>query len=465
MVQFFTAAILILAANTAYQDFPRLASILARDRFMPSQFVNRGDRLVFSNGVIVLGLLSCAMIYAFHADLNTLIHFYVVGVFTSFTLSQTGMVRHWLVEGRKGAGAMRGWRRSIVINIIGAITTAIVLVVVVISKFADGAWLSILIIGLLVPGFYSIHRHYAWVRAQTRRGAERPGELEANHVVLLVRDVDASTAEALGYVRSFRPASLHAVTPGASVPPDLAERWRSFAGAGVAELEALGTGNLISAVREYVRRLQPGPHDVVTIMVPEIVDQGLVRYLVGKNELVRLKAGLLREERVVVTDVPVVEDPARHADVSKPLVPQKTVTLVFVSSVNDVTVRAINYARTLDATITRAIYFDVDPEQAHRLEESWFNLELDVPLDIVEAPFRDLTRPMLNEVRRFSMHPNVVVNVLVPEVIVSHWWQLPLHNQSALFIKRLFLHEDRVLLTSVPFVIERDAAEVPVQSG
>jgi len=179
VVQFFTAAILILAANTAYQDFPRLASILARDRFMPSQFVNRGDRLVFSNGVIVLGLLSCAMIYAFHADLNTLIHFYVVGVFTSFTLSQTGMVRHWLVEGRKGAGAVRGWRRSIVINIIGAITTAVVLVVVVISKFADGAWLSILIIGLLVPGFYSIHRHYAWVRAQTRRGSVSAGDRHA----------------------------------------------------------------------------------------------------------------------------------------------------------------------------------------------------------------------------------------------------------------------------------------------
>jgi amino acid transporter len=465
VVQFFTAAILILAANTAYQDFPRLASILARDRFMPSQFVNRGDRLVFSNGVIVLGLLSCAMIYTFGADLNTLIHFYVVGVFTSFTLSQTGMVKHWLAEGRKGGAALRGWRRSIVINIIGAITTAIVLVVVVISKFAEGAWLSILIIGLLVPGFYSIHKHYAWVRAQTRRGAERPGELEANHVVLLVRDVDASTAEALGYVRSFRPASLHPVTPGASVPPDLAARWRSFCEPGTPGLEAVGAGNLTSAVRSYVRRLQPGPRDVVTVMVPEIVGQGLVRYLVGANELVRLKAGLLGEPGVVVTDVPVVEDPARHADVSKPLIPQKTVTLVFVSSVNDVTVRAINYARTLDATITRAIYFDVDPEQANRLEESWFNLGLDVPLDIVEAPFRDLTRPMLNEVRRFSMHPNVVVNVLVPEVIVSHWWQLPLHNQSALFIKRLFLHEDRVLLTSVPFLLERDAAKVPPQSG
>ncbi len=108
LVQFFTATILILAANTAYQDFPRLASILARDRYMPSQFVNRGDRLVFSNGVIVLGALSCLMIFIFDADLNALIHLYVVGVFTSFTLSQSGMVRHWIAEGKKGPAAMLG---------------------------------------------------------------------------------------------------------------------------------------------------------------------------------------------------------------------------------------------------------------------------------------------------------------------------------------------------------------------
>jgi amino acid transporter len=460
VVQFFTAAILILAANTAYQDFPRLASILARDRYMPSQFVNRGDRLVFSNGVLVLGVLSCVFIYIFNADLNTLIHFYVVGVFTSFTLSQSGMVRHWIVEGRKGAAAMRGWRRSIVINLIGAITTAVVLVVVVISKFTEGAWLSMLIIALLVPMFYGIHRHYSWVRTQVQRGVERVGAHEANHVVLLIRDVDASVAEALGYIRSFRPASLHAVTPGDSVPPELADRWRTFAGEGAAELEPLGTGGLVPCVRRYVRRIQPGPDDVVTVMVPELVGEGLLRYLVGKNALVRLKAGLLREARVVVTDVPVVLDPDRRADATRPVIPQKTVALVFVSAVNDVTVRAINYARTLDATITRAIYFDMDPEQAHRLEEAWFEMGFGVPLDIVEAPFRDLTRPMLDEVRRFSMHPNVVVNVIIPEVIVSHWWQLPLHNQSALFIKRLFLKEDRIVLTSVPFLLEGERDRV-----
>src|SRR5215217_855724 len=125
----FTAGILILAANTAYQDFPRLSAILARDRYMPRQFMNRGDRLVFSNGVIGLGLFASVIIIAFNANLSQLIQLYVVGVFTSFTLSQTGMVRHWLKEKHRGAGAQPGWRRSIVINSIGAITTGIVLIV------------------------------------------------------------------------------------------------------------------------------------------------------------------------------------------------------------------------------------------------------------------------------------------------------------------------------------------------
>jgi hypothetical protein len=157
---------------------------------------------------------------------------------------------------------------------------------------------------------------------------------------------------------------------------------------------------------------------------------------------------------VVITDVPVVRthEGVRGVD-AKPLIPHRTVALVFISSVNDLTIRAVNYAMTLDATITRAIYFDLDPEAAHRLEASWFDAGFEIPLDIVEAPFRDLTGPMLEEVRRYSEDPGTVVNVIVPEVIVSHWWQLPLHNQNALFIKRLFLYEDRVVLTSVPMLV------------
>jgi amino acid transporter len=455
VVQAFTAAILILAANTAYQDFPRLASILGRDRFMPSQFVNRGDRLVFSNGVIVLGVLSSLMIYIFKADLNTLIHFYVVGVFTSFTLSQSGMVRHWIGEGRKGEAAMNGWRRSIVINIIGAITTFVVLIVVIVSKFKDGAWLSILIMALLVPLFYAIHRHYTWVRSVVHRGTEHVGVRGQTHVVLLVRDVDAAVAEALGYIRSFHPRSLRAITPRPSVPPELAEAWSALAGAGAAQLEAAGSGSVTGCARRFIASMDLGPHDVVNLIVPELVTEGsLPSYVLRRSNLVRLKASLLRLPHVVVTDVPVVTtgDGPRGVD-ARPLIPHRTVALVFLSSVNDLTIRAVNYARSLDAGLTRAIYFDLDPEAAHRLEAAWFDAGLEVPLDIVEAPFRDLTGPMLEEVRRYSSDPGTVVNVIVPEVIVNHWWQLPLHNQNALFIKRLFLYEDRVVLSSVPMLV------------
>jgi amino acid transporter len=462
VVQFFTSAILILAANTAYQDFPRLASILARDRFLPSQFVNRGDRLVFSNGVIVLGLASAAMIWIFDASLTAVIHLYVVGVFTSFTLSQAGMIRHWLAEGHRGDAAAKGWRRSIVINAVGCVVTGIVLVVVILSKFADGAWLSILIMAILVPAFYGIHRHYAWVSAQLQRGTVRAGTTGTNNVVLLVREADAAVAEALGYLRSFRPRSIRAVTPGSEVDPGLASWWSSFVGASSIRLEPLGAGSLTGTMKSFVRAMPTEPEDFITVYVPEIVRGGLLRYLIGRWDLVRLKGSLLRVRHVVVTDVPVVEEEGRPRGVdAKPLIPHRAVTLVFVSTVNDAVIRAVNYARSLGAPETRAIYFDVDPEEAHRLEGRWFDAGFEMPLDIVEAPFRDLSVPMLAEVRRFSSQADTVVNVVIPEVIVSHWWQLPLHNQNALFIKRLFLHEDRVLLTDVPFRLGEREVPIP----
>src|SRR5215217_621155 len=166
VVQTFTTAILILAANTSFQDFPRLSAILARDRFMPRQFMNRGDRLVFSNGVIVLASFAALLIYIFDASLTHLIQLYVVGVFTSFTLSQTGMVVHWRKERHKGPRAARGWRRSMVINAIGAFATFVVLIVVLIVKFSRGAWIVTVAIPVFVLLFLSIHRHYQGVDAQ-----------------------------------------------------------------------------------------------------------------------------------------------------------------------------------------------------------------------------------------------------------------------------------------------------------
>ena len=451
VVQGFTAAILILAANTAYQDFPRLASILARDRYMPRQFMNRGDRLVFSNGVLGLGLGAIFVIVAFDADLNKLIQMYVVGVFTSFTLSQTGMVKHWLAERHKGAEAQKGWQTSIVINTVGAITTAVVLVVVTATKFKGGAWLSILVMALFVPVLLSIHRHYTSVSAQLRQGKDRLREHVTNHIVLLVRDLDAATAEALGYIRSFRPSHLVCVCPGGS---DLPERWRAFAG-DAPDLVTLPEGrDLFHQMKSFVATLPREPDEFVTVVVPEVVRDGLFSYVFRNRALIRLKGRLLREPNVVVTDVPVALAEGVPVGVdAKPLIPQRTVTLVFVASVNDMTIRAVNYARTLAAAETRAIYFDLDPDAAQRIETRWWDAQMPIPLDIVEASFRDLATPMLDEIRRFTSRADTVVNVVIPEFIVTKRRHLLLHNQNALFIKRLLLFEERAVLTSVPFVL------------
>jgi amino acid transporter len=459
VVQFFTAAILILAANTAYQDFPRLSSILARDRYMPRQFMNRGDRLVFSNGIVVLAIAASIMIFAFEADLTRLIQLYVIGVFMSFTLSQSGMVVHWSRERRSGTTPRHVWRRSIVINVIGAFATGIVLIVVMISKFTAGGWLSLLFMVILVVTFLTIHRHYTVVMQQLRRGAVRAGAIGVNHMVLVVRDLDAATAEALGAIRSIRPTELRIVhpveEPDGDVPFELQDRWRAFAG-GTSRLEPLpiGTGSLLNALRTYVTRLDRAPEDFVNVVIPEIVQSSLLRYLLGRTQLVRLKAGLLREPNIVVTDVPVmVPDDEPSTGAARPLIPARTVALVFVASVNDAAKRAVNYAETLEASETRAIYFELDPDSVSEIQERWVDEGMRIPLDIVEAPFRDLTRPMLEEVRRFTSKPGTLVMVVLPELIVSQSWHFLLHNQNALFVKRLFLFEPNVILSSVPYVL------------
>jgi hypothetical protein len=211
------------------------------------------------------------------------------------------------------------WRRSIVINVIGAFATGIVLIVVMISKFTAGGWLSLLFMVILVATFLTIHRHYTVVMRQLRRGAVRAGAIGVNHMVLVVRDLDAATAEALGAIRSIRPTELRIVhpveEPDGDVPFELQDRWRAFAG-GTSRLEPLpiGTGSLLDALRTYVARLNRAPEDFVNVVIPEIVQSSLLRYLLGRTQLVRLKAGLLREPNIVVTDVPVMVPDGRAFD-------------------------------------------------------------------------------------------------------------------------------------------------------
>ena len=456
VVQIFTALILVLAANTAYQGFPRLLAILAQDRFVARQFRNLGDRLVFSNGVVVLAVAAGVLIAAFDANLDKLIQLYVVGVFTAFTLSQIGMVKHWLRVKQKGGDEATGWRRSAAINAVGAVATAIVLVITAYTKFIDGAWISIAGMGVLVMVMYSIHRHYIAVRAQLRRRVVEP-RTPRNHVVLLVPALDEATAEALGYVRSIRPTDLHAVhlsEEGFSV--ELAGKWLDFT-RGTPELEPLPSadGSLLDRVRAYLDGIPRESGDFVTVVLPELIKKPSMTYLLRHPELLRLKAGLLRERRIAVADVPVVMEEGTPTGLDgQALVPQRTVALVFVSGVHDATVRAVNYARSLQAQETRAVFFALDPKESERIAQDWVERGMGIPLEITEAPFRDLSGPMLDEVRRYTARPETVVSAVIPELIPKKWRHYLLHRQTALFVKRLFLFEERVILSSVPFLLE-----------
>ncbi|MBE1546507.1 amino acid transporter [Mycobacterium sp. OAS707] len=309
-----TALILILAANTAFNGFPVLGSILAQDSYLPRQLHTRGDRLAFSNGILFLAFAAIAFVVAFRAEVTALIQLYIVGVFVSFTLSQIGMVRHWtrLLRTETDSAVRAHMMRSRVINTIGFLCTGTVLVIVVVTKFVAGAWIAILAMGALFIIMKSIHRHYNTVAHELEQQAEEQGDdmvlPSRNHAVVLVSKLHMPTKRALAYARATRPDVLEAITVS--------------------------------------------------------VDDGETRELV------------------------------------------------------------------------------------HRWEDS----DISVPLKVIASPYREITRPVLDYVKRISREsPRTVVTVFIPEYVVGHWWEQVLHNQSALRLKGRLLFEPNVMVTSVPW--------------
>ena len=456
LLQIFTAGILVLAANTAFQDFPRLASILARDRFLPSVFRNRGDRLVYSNGVVVLAATAALLIWAFDANLTRLIQLYVVGVFTAFTLSQAGMVRRWFrVRGE-------GWQRSAIINGVGAVTTGVVLVIVTITKFPYGAWIVVVAMPVIVLFLRAVNLHYERMGRILRAGRMTGRSVAGNHVILLVHEFNEAADEAIAYLRAIRPAeepeAFWVGDPGGFEAAR--ETWRARAPR-LGELHLLegADKHLVRAVRRLIRERPHAPQDFLTILIPERVRGtalGQVLRVRGRSEFL-LKTALLFEPGVVVTDIPFLPEEAGTTLVSgdRPLEPERSVVLIPVSAVHDPTVRAVLYARSLNPTHVEALFMVMDPEEQQSMVEQWHARALDVPLVMVEAPFRDITEPLLSEVRRHTSRGDTIVTVVLPELIPRHWWENLLHGQTTLFIKRLLLTEPRVILTSVPFHLRR----------
>ncbi|WP_220182953.1 APC family permease [Sphaerisporangium album] len=309
-----TALILVLAANTAFNGFPVLGSVLAQNRYLPRQLHTRGDRLAFSNGIVILAAMAGLLIYAFQADTTRLVQLYIVGVFVSFTISQTGMVRHWnrLLATETDPKKRGQMKRSRVINAFGGTVTGLVLVVVLVTKFTHGAWIACAAMAVLFLMMRGIRRHYDNVAAE--------------------------------------------------------------------------------------------------LVMPE------------------------------------------EAQVDESMLPARNHAIVLLSKIHKPTLRALSYARATRPSTLEAISVAVDAEEAKQLQHDWEERGIPVPLKILDSPYREITRPVLEYVKSLRRRsPRDVVTVFIPEYVVGHWWEHLLHNQSALRLKGRLLFQPGVMVTSVPW--------------
>jgi len=311
-LQIATTAILVIGANTCYAGFPRLSSVMARDGLMPRQFMNRGDRLVFSNGIVGLTIASIVIIIVFNADTHRIIPFYALGVFIGFTLSQSGMVVHWRRLRSKG------WVPKAVMNAFGALLTGVVGGVILYTKFTQGAWIVVASVPVLVGLFYLVRNHYRKISK--------------------------------------------------ALEPQSAE-----------ELQELG-----------------------------------------------LAAG----------EVP------------------KSTAVVFVAQVNYMTARALAIAKALSPDELKVVTISNDPERALQLQSKWAELELGLPLQVVDSPYREFVRPAMDYVKSLNPSSRHWVTVFIPEFVVEHWWEELLHNQDARRLKMSLLRVPWVGVMSVPLHVK-----------
>ncbi|MEU8585702.1 APC family permease [Streptomyces sp. NPDC048664] len=326
VIQAATALVLILAANTAFNGFPLLASLLAHHRYLPRQLHNRGDRLAFSNGILALAVVAGLLLWGFRANVTSLIHLYILGVFTAFTLSQLGMVRHWNRELRAthDTRARRRHHRARAVNSVGSVVTGLVLVIVLATKFTQGAWLAVLAVLVLWVMMRGIRRHY-----------------------------DTTAAELA------------------------------------------------------------------------------------------------------------VTDPRYELTL-----PSRVLALVLVSRVHKPTLRALAYARAFRADRLEALTVAVDRGEAAELERQWEEYGIGVPLKVLDSPYREVTRPVLDHVRSIRREsPRDVVAVFIPEYVVGHWWENLLHNQSALWLKSRLMFTPGVMVISVPWQLTSSARAAARPAG
>jgi amino acid transporter len=297
LVQGFTAAILVLAANTAFNGFPVLSSLLGRDHYLPHQLSHRGDRLVFSNGIVLLAIVASLLIVAFNAEVTRLIQLYILGVFLSFTLSQLGMVRHW---------SGRSLRRKQALSAFGAVVTGVVFVIVLLTKFAQGAWIVVLAAPVLFATMKAIERHYSHVArelAPSASGVAMPGRI---HAVVLISNLLAPALRALAFAEATSPGSVRAVKVATEDGDEaLAREWEQRGMPIPLVIIESPFRETVRPIRRYVRQLRrENPGDVISIVIPEYVVAHWWQNLLHNQTALRLKSRLRFEPSVTVTSVP-----------------------------------------------------------------------------------------------------------------------------------------------------------------
>jgi hypothetical protein len=292
----------VLAANTSYADFPRLASLLSRDRFLPRQFSSRGDRLVFSNGIVALGLFAALLVIVFDAREQAMLPLYAIGVFISFTLSQYGMVRHWLRLREAG------WRASAIINAIGAVLTAVVFIVIIITRFSHGAWAVLVLIPILVALFRAIHQHYVTVARQlSLEKTERVVPVQRNTAVVLVSGVHRGVIPALEFAKSIATDNTTAVY--VNLDDEQTEKVRAKwvqwgCGVPLIVLES-PYRSLIRPILRYIDQVdQQYDDDMLSVILPEFIPSKWWQHLLHNQTALAIKAALLFRKGLVVISVP-----------------------------------------------------------------------------------------------------------------------------------------------------------------
>ncbi len=326
-----TTMILVMAANTAFADFPRLAALQAADGYLPRQLTYRGSRLVYSRGIMLLALIASLLIVIFDASVTNLIPLYAIGVFLSFTLSQAGMAHRWLKTGRLAPGEERRergsvlhpdprWRIKMVVNGIGSMITGVVAMVFAVTKFRSGAWVVLLVIPALVATFYAIHRHYMTLSRQlSLEHFGPPARVDRHRVILAVSGVHRGTLAGLHYARALsEDVTAVFVSTGPESTDEMQEKWGRW-GAGVRLViltspYRLLLEPLLSYIRELARRRQP--NEVMTVVVPQFVPQKRWHNVLHAQTAMMLRLALLFEPGIVITSVPYQVGTERVADVA-----------------------------------------------------------------------------------------------------------------------------------------------------